>query len=163
MERRKSRAPARLLVQPGVADRQRGLADEALEQLPVLGIEVEGRPPVQREDAEQRVLVDDRHDVRAPEAVLPEPVHREDAPVREDVRDDQRPGGASATQPGSPSSNAMRRRGYVAASRASEKARGSSVRVASSATQSPTAGASISCAAARAISLSTSSRSPTRR
>ena len=79
----------RLLVQPGVADRPRGLGHEALEKLPVLGIEVERRPPVQREDAEQRVLVDDRHDVRAPEVVLPEPVHREDAPVREHVRDDQ--------------------------------------------------------------------------
>ena len=49
-----------------------------------------------------------------------------------------------ATQPGSPSSNLMRRRGYVAASCASENARGSSVRADSSATQSPTAGASIS-------------------
>ena len=80
---------ARLLVEPGVADRPRGLADEALEELPVLGVEVERRPPVQREDAEQRVLMDDRHDVRAPEVVLPEPLHGEDAPVREDVRDDQ--------------------------------------------------------------------------
>ena len=53
----------------------------------------------------------------------------------------------------------MRRRGYVAASLPSENARGSSVRAASSATQSPTAGASISSAAARAISLSTASRS----
>ena len=33
--------------------------------------------------------MDDRHDVRAPEVVLPEPLHGEDAPVREDVRDDQ--------------------------------------------------------------------------
>ena len=54
-----------------------------------------------------------------------------------------------ATQPGSPSSNLMRRRGYVAASCAPENARGSSVRAASSATQSPTAGAPTSSAAAR--------------
>ena len=64
-----------------------------------------------------------------------------------------------ATQPGSPSSNPIRRCGYVAAKRSSENPRGSSVRVASSATHSPTAGASISSAAARAISRSTWSRS----
>ena len=64
-----------------------------------------------------------------------------------------------ATQPGRPSSNAIRRCGYVEAKRSSENPRGSSVRVVSSATQSPTAGASISSAAARAISRRTRSRS----
>ena len=79
---------ARVLVEPRVADRQRRLAREALEQLPVLGVELEGRGAVQREDAEQHALVHDRHDVRAPEPVLPEPVGREDPPILEDVRDD---------------------------------------------------------------------------
>ena len=89
MERRKSRAPRASSYSRALRIARAAWADEALEKLPVLGIEVERRPPVQREDAEQRVLVDDRHDVRAPEVVLPEPVHREDAPVREHVRDDQ--------------------------------------------------------------------------
>ena len=35
---------ARVRVEPRVPDRQRGVPDEALEQLPVLGVEVEGHP-----------------------------------------------------------------------------------------------------------------------
>ena len=81
---------ARLLGEPRAPDRERGLTDDPLEKLPVVGVEVERRLSVQREHAEERALVDDRHDVGAAEAVLPEPVHREDASVREDVRDHDR-------------------------------------------------------------------------
>ena len=55
-----------------------------------------------------------------------------------------------ATQPGSPSSSPMLRRGYVAPSRSSESARASSVPASRRPPRAPTAGASISCAAARA-------------
>ena len=81
---------ARLLGEPRAPDRERGLADDPLEKLPVVDVEVERRLAVQREHAEERPLVDDRHDVGTAEAVLPEPVHREDASVREDVRDHDR-------------------------------------------------------------------------
>ena len=153
---------ARVLVEPRVADRQRGLADEALEQLPVLGVELEGRRAVQREDAEQRALVR-RSARRTRSGGRAAGTSRPRGPARPRRRPGRSPpGGAWRPSPAAPRRTRCGGAGYVAAKCSSEKARGSSVRVASSATQSPTAGASISCAAARAISRSTSSRSERR-
>ncbi len=103
--------------------------------------------------------MDDRHEVRAAETVLAEPLRRDDATILEDVRDDERLAvlGDPARQPLVERDPAVRIRGGEALVRRTRAA--SRVRPASSATQSPTAFASMSCAAARAISRRTWSRS----
>lgn len=75
-----------VLEEARLGDRRGRLADEDLEQLPVIRAEPEGLAAAQHQHAQQEILEDDRHAEKAPEAALPPPVRIRHARVVRDGR-----------------------------------------------------------------------------
>ena len=87
------------------------LADEDLEQLPVVGAEPEGLAAAEHQHAQQEVLEDDRHAEKALEAALPPPLRDRSARGSAAMSATSSWRRSAATQPTSPSPMSTGRRG----------------------------------------------------